>query len=1061
MSLRRPRPAAPTCVPMKSRFWALLCLASLVCLNAAVAMAQTTNATVNGQVTDPQGNVVPDTEVDAVNIGTNVAYSTKTNRVGIYSIPALPPGPYRIHVRRDGFKEINMTGLILHTQDTLEQNFSLEVGSVSESVTIDGSGLNINTTNASVSTVVDRQFVDTMPLNGRSFQSLILVAPGTVTGTPQTTASQSYSGEFSVNGQRADANYFTVDGVSANNSPDPQGYGDAGSAGGLQATTALGTTQALVSVDALQEFKIQTSTYSAEYGRQPGAQIAFETRSGTTDWHGSAFDYLRNDVFDANNWFNDDTTPPTAKPAERQNDFGGTIGGPLTIPKLNSGSTHTFFFLSYEGLRLTQPQPAKISYVPSTQLRTQAPAALQPVLNAFPLPNCTTAISAGCVDPGNGLSPYLLSTSLPSSLDAISARFDEQITSWLHLFFRFGSTDSSAEGGASTDTYFTTTNTKTFTLGADGIAGPNITNQFRINYSPAIASSPNTLATYGGATPVNLLALNSIQSSAGEVIAGLSFPGYSSTINMGTPSGKQHQWNLIDTLTRKQNGHFLHLGIDYRRTAVTTGDASPELDYVYSSQSSVVANSPEAIVVVAAQQQPQYTNFSAFIQDDWRVKPSVSLSLGLRWELNPPPSVTAGIPSLTVNGTFGDPSSLSLAPAGTPLYHTTYYNFAPRMGIAVVLHNSPGRELVFRSGGGVFFDTGQQESTLFGAGDSPGTGFEKVYPASTANAFPFTSPLSLSLASTLTPPYSTITTTSQHLQLPYTFQWNATLEQALGTSQSISIGYVGANGRRLLEQATASPNNNVFTSIRVYQNGLSSSYNALQAQYRRTLSRGLQVLGSYTWSHAFDFESQDTGLFPYQRGNSAFDIRNNVTAALSYDLPKMMGSRTVSTVLGGWGSDLRATARGGFPVTLNGNQFVDPTTGNSVYSGVNLVPAVPIYLYSPSYPGGRRINPAAFALPAAGQVGNAPRNVVRGFGENEINIALRREFPIRERLGLQLHAESFNVLNHPNFGFINATYGNALFGEATKTLANSLGGLTSLYQQGGPRSLQFSLRLHF
>jgi hypothetical protein len=1050
LRLRRMRPWVPCAA------WLLLAVLVPCCV-----FGQSESASVSGRVTDQTNAVVPDVEVELRNADTGISQLTKTNGEGFYSFPNVKPGSYVMSVRKQSFQTVSVTGMTLHVQDNLSRNFVLQIGSSAVSVTVTADQNNINTTDAAVSTVIDRQFVANMPLNGRSFQSLVLLAPGVVTTSPQVGASQGVLGEFSVNGQRADANNFTVDGVSANNSANPNGYASAGSAGALASTTALGTTQALVSVDALQEFKIQTSTYSAEYGRQPGAQISFQTRSGTNDWHGSAFDYLRNDIFDANNWFNDATTPPTAKPAERQNDFGGTVGGPFSIPKLYSGKDRTFVFFSYEGLRLTQPQPAAVFYVPSIQLRQQAPIALQPVLNAFPLPNCTTAMSAQCVDPGNGLSPFLLSTSVPSNLDAISARVDERVAPWLNLFFRYGSTDSTATQFANSFTGSLSTNTKTFTIGGDSAVGPNTSNQFRFNYSSSRASQPSALANYGGAVPANLLALNSIPSTSGYLAILLPFSGYQGVISTGNQSSNQHQWNIVDALARKEGNHFLRFGVDYRRTNVTTGYISPELEYAYTSAASVLANSPLAEVIVSARQHPSFTNFSAFVQDEWRISRAVNLSLGLRWELNPPPSVTSGPKSFTINGNFDDPASLTLAPAGTPLYHTTYDNFAPRVGLAAVLRSSPGQELVFRAGGGVFFDTGQGITSVFGAGQSPGTGFSQFYQASTANAFPFTAPLDIPLESSLNPPYHTMSIISQHLELPYAVQWNATLEQALGTSQSFSVGYIGSNGRRLLERTLYQPNNPLFTNIWVNQNGLTSNYNALQLQYKRTLSRGLQILASYTLSHALDYESQDSGLYPYQYGNSDFDVRNNFTAALSYDLQRQPGSRFVRGLLGGWGVDLRLTARSGFPVTLAGNQLVDPVTGANTYSGLDIVPGVPIYLYGAQYPGGRSINPAAFTLPNSDAVGNAQRNFVRGFGETEVNLAVRRDFPIGDRFHLQFRAEAFNLLNHPNFGYIDPYYGDALFGQTTSTLASSLGGLTALYQQGGPRSLQFSLRFQF
>src|SRR6202044_1265368 len=282
----------------------------------------------------------------------------------------LPPGPYRLQVSKVGFKTIIKPDIVLNIQDALSINFTLPVGAVFEIVTVEGGASMINTTDASVSTVIDQTYVENMPLNGRSFQDLILLTPGIVTQTPQNngTSLLGRTGEFSVNGQRTEENYYTVDGVSANvgASVGATMPGGAGPSGSVAASTALGTTQALVSVDDLQEFRVQSSTYSAEYGRNPGGQFAFQTKSGTNQWHGTVFDYLRNGALDANDWFNDYFGTP--EPALRQNDFGGTFGGPVRIPGLYNGKDKTFFFVSYEGLRLAAPIAANASFVPDAAL---------------------------------------------------------------------------------------------------------------------------------------------------------------------------------------------------------------------------------------------------------------------------------------------------------------------------------------------------------------------------------------------------------------------------------------------------------------------------------------------------------------------------------------------------------------------------------------------------------------------------------------------------------------------------------------------------------------------
>jgi hypothetical protein len=368
---------------------------------------------------------------------------------------------------------------------------------------------------------------------------------------------------------------------------------------------------------------------------------------------------------------------------------------------------------------------------------------------------------------------------------------------------------------------------------------------------------------------------------------------------------------------------------------------------------------------------------------------------------------------------------------------------------------------VIRGGGGVFFDTGQQNGSqgFQGPGFSASNYFGTDY--GTSSSFPV-APAVVTPAITNPPaaPYAYIYANPPHLQPPYTLQWNASIEQALGCPQSVTISYVGANGRKLLRDnfSNISAINPNFGYLFVFSNGLTSSYNALQVKYQRQVVRGLQALVSYTWSHALDYGSYDEA-FPYEHGNSDQDVRHNATAAISYDLSHSEGGSLLRALSSDWGVDGRFTARTGFPVTLDGNEVVDPVTHATEFSGLNLVAGAPLYLYGSTYPGGRSINPAAFALPPSGQSGDAPRNFVYGFGAIQGDVALRRSFPIRDSLHGQFRAEAFNVSNHPNFGAIDAYYGDIQFGQATQVLAQSLGNLSPLYQMGGPRSLQLTLKL--
>jgi hypothetical protein len=1031
-----------------------LCLLLMILCVSTLAVAQSTDATISGSVVDSSGRVITDADIQILNEATGVQYTNKSNGAGIYTVSILPPGQYRVQVSKAGFKTLIKPGIFLNVQSAVAVNFTMPLGAASESITVEAGTSLINTTDASVGTVIDRKFVANIPLNGRSFQDLISMTPGVVTQSPQSGSGLAYSGDFSVNGQRTESNYYTVDGVTGNiNSGNGNGLNTAASSGSLGGSTALGTTQSLISVDALQEFRVQSSTYSAEYGRSPGGQFSFATRSGSNNFHGSMFDYLRNNFFDANDWFNDHYAVPA--PALRQNDFGGTIGGPIRIPELYDGKNKMFFFVSYEGLRLTQPQAATVQYVPDMSLRQQAPSALRPILNAFPLPNG--------LDYGNPTTPslaqFISGYSAPSSINSTNVRFDANLIPGTSFFFRYGYTPSST----SFRQYFalddTEINTQTYTLGATSRISGSLNNELRLGYDRANSAAILTINSFGGATPINLGgALGG--GPSGENLMELNFTGIGSPgILTSDANNLSRQWNFVDTVSLSSHQHQFRMGVDYRRIKAPTEPASPLFEGLYYSAQAILDNSATiALVEQRLSATPIFNETAVFGQDEWRISSRLNLSLGLRWELNPPPTEAHGNDAYTLSGNLSDPTSLALAPRGTPLWKTTRFNFAPRLGIAYTVHSTPGWETVLRTGGGVFFDTDNELATL-GYG---GVGF-LAYHEYLGTPLP-TTPAQVDFSPSIVPPYtsSTIYAFPTHLQLPYTLEWNVSAEQAMTRSQSVTLSYVGSNGRRLLAQQLLSLGslNPEFGYIYYVPNGITSNYQALQAKFQRTIARGVQALASYSWSHSIDYGSNASAL-PITRADSDFDVRHNFQGGVSWDIPGRDNRWLMRYVLSGWGIDARGMARTGFPVSLNGSQLTDPASGSEYYSGVDLVQKQPLYLYGSQYPGGRIINKAAFSVPSGSMAGDAPRNLVRGFGATQINMAARREFKLSDVLGLQFRAEAFNILNHPNFGYIDSTLTDAQFGQATQMLNQSLGSVASQYQQGGPRSMQFALKLLF
>jgi hypothetical protein len=1037
-------------------------------LFAGVLCAQSTNASLTGRVTDPSKARIVDAKITAISAGTNFRYKTATNDSGEYYLANLPPSSYRLEVEKTGFKKLIKPDVILHVQDASEINFEMTLGSASESVTVEGGAPLLNTESATVSTVINRTFIDDLPLNGRSFQTLIMLTPGVVV----TATAFDDQGQFSANGQRADANYFTVDGVSANFGvtsyfPLVQAAG-----GALPALTVSGGTNSLVSVDALQEFRVQASSFAPEFGRTPGGQISIVTRSGTNRFHGTLFEYFRNDVLDADDWFvNDDHLP---KPEERQNDFGGVFGGPIIKDK-------TFFFFSYEGLRLRQPSTQE-SVVPDSPSRQQAPAAMQPYLNAFPVANGAEV--------GAGLAQFNASYSNPSSLDAYSIRVDQVVNSKTAFFARYSYSPSSfSERGPLGPPYTVLSETEpisssvqTLTLGLTELIKPEISNEVRVNYSNQRIIESYALDSLGGAVPLSdSLSFPSPYTSANSALqfyvvgAGLYGQG-----KLGTD--EQRQVNVIDNLSVTKGRHQMRFGVDYRwlspfstpfqyrQFAEFSGVTCPAPP---TSCSGYALNGTAAFAEASAYQSDALLsrNLSLYGQDTWKITPRLTVTYGLRWDINPPlKGKNLANDPFTVTG-LNNPATLALARRGTPLYQTTYGNVAPRVGVAYQLDGGSNWTSVLRGGFGIFYDLGS--SSLGGVSSyfpysANNFFFDATFPLSPQNAAP--------PALTTSPPVSTILVAVPNLKLPRTYEWNGALEQSLGSSQTVSLTYVGAVGRDLLRVTNLFNPNQNFGQVNLTDNSATSDYQALQLKFERRLSRGLQALVSYTWSHSIDISSTDA-FSNYlstpgsvanpniDRGNSDFDIRHSFTAGVTYNLPSPDSNNFGHAALGGWSVDSFVFARAAPPVDVVG--AIEYADGIALYPRPDVVPGVPLVLYGSQYPGGKAFNPAAFTAPPTGQQGDFGRNVLRGFGAWQADVAFQRQFRLTEKMGLRFRGEFFNLFNHPNFGPPDNNLTDPLFGRSMQMLASSLGsggangGFNPLYQIGGPRSIQLALKLMF
>jgi hypothetical protein len=1045
------------------------------------AFAQTELATVLGRVTDPSGAVVAGAEVEIRSIDTNLAVTSRTNGDGLYTLPSLHPGHYVISVRKAGFKTVSLTQLDLNVQDNVIRNFALQLGSAAESITVTADGEKINTSDASISTVVDRQFAENLPLNGRSFQALIQLTPGVVL----TTSTNRDAGQFSVNGQRANANYWMVDGVSANIGISSNFVAGNGIGGALPSFGVQGGTNSLVSVDALQEFRILTSTFAPEFGRTPGGQISIVTRSGTDEFHGTAFEYLRNDVLDAANWFNGYTNnPPLPKPEERQNDFGGTLSGPIVRDR-------TFFFFSYEGLRLRLPQTA-LTTVPDLAARQNAISTMRPFFNAFPLPNGAEVLDAN--GQPTGAAQFNASFSNASSLDAYSLRLDHHLGEALSLFARYNYSPSALDqrslpGQALSNVSDNRIRTQTTTAGATWLISPLASNDLRFNYSRTNGFGRILSDNFGGATPLTALpfpaSFDSANAQFGLNILSLTNP----TLGVGKIQGNvQRQINIVDNVSLQIRSHSLRFGVDYRRLSpIFDAQLYGQIPFFANVTSAESGNLEFGVIRSGRPGTLLLRNLGLFSQDTWRVSQAFTVTYGLRWDVDFSPAVLEGPSLLAVNAIdLNNLSSLALSAPGTPAFHTPYANFAPRLGIAYQLQANQSWGTVLRAGAGVFYDLATQE---VGNGIQVG-----VYPYGATNlVFGGTFPFDFTTAAS--PPITVdslarsggvLFAFDPRLKLPYTAQWNLALEQSLGGPQTLSISYLGAAGRRLIQSGAVAKPNPSFASARLVLNSATSDYHALQVQFQRRLSHGLQVLSAYSLAHSIDtasagsyFNSANTavpGLDPNSnRGPSDFDIRNTLSAAVSYGIPVASSNALAAAIARGWSLQSVVQVRSAPPVNVFDSRFFRGLFNASTQIRPDLVPGQPLALHGSQNPGGMALNAAAFIDPPIDsngnpvRQGNLGRNALRGFGAAEWDVAVHREFGIRESLKLQFRAEMFNILNHPNFGPPLSDLSNTTqFGKATKTLDQNLGGgnlgaggFNPLYQIGGPRSIQLALKFLF
>jgi Carboxypeptidase regulatory-like domain/TonB dependent receptor len=1045
----------------------------ILALSLRRADAQIGTATLSGTVLDGSGAVVPDVRVLLVNEATQLRLRTTSGSTGFFTFALLPRGRYVLTTNRAGFSPIEVRDLQLSVDDHLHVTLRLTVAPVGEVVQVKGDALRMHVSSG-IGTVIDRRFVEGLPLNGRSLQGLLALTLGVIRTEP----GQVSAGELSVNGQRPNANYFTVDGVGANVAANNSSIADwpaQEAAGVTPALNAMNGTQSLVAVDALEELSLQTSSYSAQSGRQPGGQISLVTRSGTNTLHGSLFEYFRDDALDAANPFA--AGNGLAEAELRQHQFGGALGGPIRLPRYD-GRNRSFYFLAYEGLRLRQPRTIATEVL-SLSLREQVWPALRPLVAAMPAPT-------GPEDPETRLAPFAARYSDRSSFDATSLRVDHQLSGSARVFGRVNHSPSSSATRQLSSVTTDQPTLRTTTAGLTHTIGSRITHDLRINETDVLRKRESVQDDFGGAEPIGADAVlpASISRSLSSRLQVSLYGGWQIHLNANVFQ-RQRQVNVVDTWTIAKGNHQFTLGVDYRQLRTTSKTREYFYFVRFDSAESMISGLPTRLSASIQSVDPvdtRFRNFSAFVDDRWHVTPRMTLGLGLRWELNPALRLADGSTFPTLVGT-DRPERMRLAPANAPPYPTDYTAFGPRVGVAFATSTRSGREQTIHSAFGVVTDLGAgmtaQSALYFPHARS------KALPAGLP--YPFDEEaVALPPRTSLAPPYDgqTFQAFPDH-RTPRTYQWHTTIEQAIGLSQTITASYVGARGRHFLRQerwsvpAGTNPDFTGTTFIITSRSNASSDYAALQLQYRRHFSRGLQALASYALSKTEDTVSSDLAadipsdrLDPeINRGPAAYDRRHVFSGALTYALPAPARTGVLCRALRDWSIAAILQLQSATPVDVTVSR--DLGVGQRVNARPDVVPGVPWYVEDSAAPGGRRYNPAAFQIPLEPRMGNLPRNALRGFPFRQLDLSLSRAVGLSSGAKLLVRVDLFNALNILNLanppGTLAVSSGAgftplASFGVARATLDNQFGGQhgeSRVYAIGGPRSMQLSARLTF
>jgi hypothetical protein len=1011
-----------------------------------------------GVVRDRAGHILPGADIQAQSESTGARWKTRADESGRYSLDGLAPGLYKLTVRYPGFRTMSRLSAVVDP-DGLSVDFAMDLLSLHEVVTV-ASGRDEIDPSSSGGLLLTRDSPGAaLPASSSDFRALFDLMPGILI----TPAGANDGGQFSSNGQRPNSNAFRVDGVSANSGVGASTLPGSFPGAALPAMSAIGSTDALGSSETAQSVELRTAELAPESGERLGSQAIITSRSGSNEFHGDIFANLRDGSWSARDWFANSYGIDYARPS--YHDFGGVFGGPIWRNK-------TFFFLSVENSQLND-SGLDLTTVPTLSERQNAPASVQALLNAFPAPIGSDVVG--------GEAQGLMGLGRNASVSSYAARLDQVLGSWGTMFARYVCSPSSSYA-SSIDAIQGAADWRSLTVGLTAGEGRTV-HEIRLGYSRADFRSTYADTPWGPAFPLAGLWPSSdgggIVSTIGTLLPAadssatvwaVSIPNLGEFMSGDYGKTSQTQWSIGHTVAVQASRHQIRIGWEYLQLTPSRSAALTSVLGAATSLQSLLDGDPLAVTIT---QSPRIGatshNLALYAQDTVRLARGLNVLYGIRWEITPP--IAGRSQFYSVSGlwsganwtTAGNGNAIGEAP--WPMH---FGQIAPRLGVAYRL---PKSDLVLRAGVGIFYDTalGMALDSINGA---PFNSWLLAAGATGATEPPAGAP---TLNGSLTPDVlQFLSGPYPPLRLPASYQWKVSLERHLGSRGLGSLAYLGSANRNLLgNEMYVDPGTGVLER-RVTLTENSSSYSALQARYTGSLTDHVYVSSSYTWSHCIDNGSNDSTIFLIHpgydlkeaRASCDFDVRQSLTAALSYQMGRSGVAAHLPSWLVGWTISGVFRAHTGFPIdVITGEQMLGLQVDN--VDRPSLVSNQPIWIGDSSVAGGRRLNPAAFAVPSDGQQGTLGRNAIYGNGLTQMDVSLRRHFGLTSRTSLEVSLNVFNVLNHPAFANPVPFLNSPLFGLATSMQNLMLGsgtpntGLPPLFQTGGSRSAEIHLRVSF